>query len=100
MQNFFGGMPRSMRQSAPLADDNVNLINNIRADIMGELDAINQYTVHINQTTNPQMQKVWKNIRSEEEVHVGELMNMLFKLNPESYENFKKGIEESNDLTK
>lgn len=99
MQNFFGFVPRSMRQSTMVNDENINLLNNIRADIIGELDAINQYSVHMAQSTNSQMTKVWRDIRSEEQVHVGELMYMLFKLDPESYENYKMGLEEAEKLT-
>lgn len=97
MQNLFGyttktnGMPNN-------STVDYQTLDNLRQDIMGELDAINHYTEHINMTTNPTLKATWEDIRSEEQVHVGQLMQMLFYLDPQSYENFNKGVEESNRL--
>lgn len=77
---------------------NENLSQKIRKDIMGELEAIIQYEQHIMNTNNPKMQKVWKDISSEEKVHIGELMAAMFYFDKGSKELVEKGIEEFDEL--
>lgn len=100
MHNLFGYTTKTTESNIPDNDKNVDYLtlDNLRQDIMGELAAINQYTEHINMTNNPTLKATWEDIRAEEQVHVGQLMNMLFYLDPSSYENFNKGVMESNKL--
>jgi len=70
-------------------------IMNVRQDIIGELEAINQYTMHIEQSDNEIAKNIWQSIRAEEEIHIGELFNLLFKLDPNAFDQFKKGFKES-----
>lgn len=74
-------------------NNNIETIINIRKDIIGELEAINQYQTHILSTTNEDAKSVWQSIMYEEEVHVGELFALLFSLSPTSKTNFYKGFE-------
>ena len=74
------------------------LIEAVRKDIIGELDAINQYERHVSLTDDPRAKKVWQDIANEEKVHVGELFNLLVELDPVTAEAFKEGQEESQEL--
>ena len=95
MQNYYSNWVKSPKTiAANNGESDWKLLNNIRQDIIGELEAINQYTTHINETTNADMIKYWQHIRGEEEMHVGELMSMLHRLNPQSKSNYDKGMTE------
>ena len=79
---------------------NNNLINqqitiqNTRADIIGELEAIIQYENHLDVTENPQAKQIIRHIVAEEKMHVGELFGSLFHLDPESKKQFELGYQE------
>ena len=75
-------------------------IQNARADIIGELDAIIQYENHLDVTENSEAKKIIKHIVEEEKMHVGELFGLLFKLDPDTKTQFKKGYQEFSDLIK
>lgn len=66
----------------------------IRADIIGELDAIIQYENHIASSDNQKAIQTWTDIVNEEKVHVGQLFALLFTLDPVSREMFEKGMNE------
>ncbi len=69
-------------------------IQNARADIIGELEAIIMYENHLEQTNDINAQNTIKDIVKEEKLHVGQLFGLLFKLDPESKIQFEKGIKE------
>ena len=69
---------------------------NVRADIIGELEAIIQYELHLEQTTDQSAKNTISDIVDEEKVHVGQLFGLLFKLDPMSKELFYKGLNEFN----
>lgn len=92
MQNNFYGNGNTQQNSA---DENL-----VRQDIIGELEAINQYSNHIATTNNSLVKKTLNSIKLEEEVHVGELMALLFTLSPESRTQFEKGVNEFSDGNK
>ena len=81
--------------------DNSNVSNtfltlqNLREDIIGELDAIIQYNNHLMQTNDSNVQENIKDIILEEEIHVGQLFGLLFRLSPETKVQFMKGMDES-----
>lgn len=96
MQNIFSNMTgKSIPQNMDISP--LDLIN-IRKDIIGELDAINMYSEHILETKSLAIKTILTDIMHEEQIHVGELMNLLFHVAPSSKELFDKGILESNDL--
>jgi len=53
------------------------LIQAIRLDIAGELEAISIYDSHVQATDDELAKKVLSDIRDEEKAHVGELMTLL-----------------------
>ncbi len=69
-------------------------IQNTRADIIGELEAIIQYENHLDVTENPLAGEAIRDIVREEKLHVGQLFGLLFKLDPESKKQFELGYHE------
>lgn len=70
------------------------LIQAVRLDIAGELEAIYLYDAHVQATDNETAKKVLADIRDEEKAHVGELMTLLTALDPREAELFASGEEE------
>ena len=95
MRNYFRVMQDGFN------DMEFRTIQNAREDVIGELDAIIQYSNHIRSTDNLAAQVTTRNILHEEMVHVGELMSLLFRLDPEFKKYFDEGVKEFNEnLTK
>ena len=67
------------------------LIQAIRVDIAGELEAIIGYEAHAMATTDERVKKVLYHIADEERQHVGELQQMLYILSPKDQEHTEKG---------
>jgi rubrerythrin len=74
------------------------LIQAIRLDIAGELEAIYIYDAHVQATDDPLAQKVISDIRDEEKAHVGELMTLLRTLDPEEAAHFASGEGEVKEM--
>jgi rubrerythrin len=74
------------------------LIQAIRLDIAGELEAIYLYDAHVQATDNPIAKKVIADIRDEEKVHIGELMTLLRTLDPKEAEQFLAGEAEVKEM--
>ena len=70
------------------------LIQAIRADISGELDAIYGYDAHVQATDDPVAIAVLSDIRDEEKAHIGELMTLLRYLDPDKAKHFASGQAE------
>ena len=62
----------------------------LREDLIGELQAINQYQEHIDTLEDEHAIKVLSHIRDEEKEHVAELTKFIQKLDPLQAEMFKK----------
>ncbi|MFA5054823.1 MAG: demethoxyubiquinone hydroxylase family protein [Dehalococcoidia bacterium] len=62
----------------------------LREDLIGELQAINQYQEHIDTLADENAIKVLSHIRDEEKEHVAELTKLIQKLDPLQAEMFKK----------
>lgn len=77
-----------------------DLVTAIRQDIIGELDAINQYNAHIQSTDNELAKRVWSDIRNEERVHVGELFTLLIQICPDEAKKLKEGQAEVEQIMK
>lgn len=71
---FVGNMPKKMNIQ--------ELLQALRVDIAGELEAIIGYESHIMATDDERVKKVLSAIANEERRHVGELQQLLFVLNP------------------
>ncbi len=76
------------------ANNIYTMTQNARLDIIGELEAIIGYETHLLQASLPSAQKTIKDIAREEKLHVGQLFGLLFKLDPESKEQFERGLKE------
>jgi len=74
------------------------LIQAIRLNIAGELEAIYVYDAHVQATDNELAKKVIGDIRDEEKAHVGELMTLLRTLDPQEAEFFASGEEEVKEM--
>lgn len=74
------------------------LIQAIRLDVAGELEAIYIYDAHVQATDNQIAKKVLADIRDEEKAHVGELMALLRILDPREGELFAEGEEEVREM--
>ncbi|WP_019176607.1 ferritin family protein [Methanomassiliicoccus luminyensis] len=70
----------------------------IRAAIIGEFDAIDLYEQLAAQSKDPLVKKVLLDIAGEEKTHVGELTELLKRLDPEQKEEFEHGREEVEEL--
>jgi uncharacterized protein len=62
----------------------------LREDLIGELQAINQYQEHIETIEDEHARKVLEHIRDDEKEHVAELTKLIQKLDPLQAEMFKK----------
>lgn len=74
------------------------LIQAIRLDIAGELEAIYVYDAHVQATDDPVAKAVISDIRDEEKTHVGELMTLLRHLDPNETTRFLAGEAEVKEM--
>lgn len=87
---FQGNVERKMTKQ--------ELIQAIRLDIAGELEAIYVYDAHVQATDEEIAKKVIADIRDEEKAHVGELMTLLRILDPMEAELFFSGEAEVKEM--
>ncbi len=74
------------------------LIQAVRLDIAGELEAIYLYDAHVQATDNDIAKNVLADIRDEEKAHIGELMTLLRTLDPKEAELFASGEAEVREM--
>lgn len=87
---FVGNIPRKLSSQ--------ELIQALRVDIAGELEAIVSYDAHVMASDDERVKKVLSSIRDEEKQHVGELMSLLQILDNKEIEYFEKGTTEVAEL--
>ncbi|MCI1209608.1 MAG: demethoxyubiquinone hydroxylase family protein [Treponema sp.] len=87
---FAGNVNRKMTKE--------ELIQAVRLDIAGELEAIYLYDSHVQATDNEAAKAVISDIRDEEKAHVGELMTLLRTLDPKEADFFLSGEGEVKEL--
>ena len=87
---FGGNVPRKMTKA--------ELIQAVREDIAGELEAMFLYDAHAQATDDPVAQAVLADIRDEERTHMGELITLLKHLDPREAELLAEGEEEVQEL--
>jgi Uncharacterized conserved protein len=75
-----------------------DLIQAIRTDIVGELEAIFLYDAHAVSTDDPVVKAVLAEIRDEERAHVGELMTLLKYLDASEAEHLLEGEGEVREM--
>ena len=62
----------------------------LREDLVGELNAINQYQDHIESLDNQDAIRVLEHIRDDEKEHVAELTKLIQKMDATQAAKFKK----------
>ena len=77
---------------------NAELMQALRLDIAGELEAIFLYDAHYMATDDPVAKAVLADIRDEEKVHMGELITLMRHLDPKEAELFLEGEGEVKEL--
>lgn len=87
---FAGNVPKKLTKE--------ELIQAVRLNIAGELEAIYIYDAHVQAIDDPVAKKVIADIRDEEKAHVGELMTLLKYLDPEEAVHFAEGEEEVKEM--
>ncbi|HIW76025.1 MULTISPECIES: demethoxyubiquinone hydroxylase family protein [Gordonibacter] len=80
---FAGNVERKMT--------NAELMQALRLDIAGELEAIYLYESHYLATDDPAAKAVLADIRDEEKAHMGELITLMRHLDPKETEFFLEG---------
>lgn len=75
-----------------------DLIQAVRTDIIGELEAIFLYDAHAAASSDPVVKAVLSDIRDEEKAHVGELMTLLKYLDPAEAEHLSEGEGEVKEM--
>ena len=79
---------------------NFDTLQKARQDLIGEIQAVIEYDAHIHSTNDRLARQVWQSIKSEELVHIGELLALLNYLDPEQKQFVQKGLSEFYDLQK
>lgn len=67
------------------------LVQALRVDMAGELEAIIGYEAHAMATADERVKKVLYHIADEERQHVGELQQLIYLLNPNEQKHVEKG---------
>lgn len=62
----------------------------LRKDLIGELEAINQYQDHIDETDNEEVKHLLTHIMTEEKEHMAEIVKLLRKLDPDQDKKFQE----------
>ena len=62
----------------------------LREDLIGELQAINQYEAHVDMLDSDEARAVLEHIRDDEKEHVAELVKLIQKLDSVQAVKFKK----------
>ena len=88
--------PFVMEVPRKLTDE--ELVNAIRQDIVGELEAVHEYDAHVQATDNEDAKKVLSDIRDEEREHMGELLELLERLSPDEKSFHDEGRQEVRDM--
>lgn len=67
------------------------LVQALRVDLAGELEAIIGYEAHINAATDPRVKQVLQHISDEEKQHVGKIQQLIALLSPNDEALTQKG---------
>ncbi len=74
------------------------LLQALRIDLAGELEAAYLYEAHIQATDNPAAIRVLSDIRDDERAHFAGLITLMRALDPTETEHFLKGQNESGNM--
>jgi len=76
-----------------MSDEQLAILDDLeilREDLIGELQAINQYREHILDLENEEAVNTLEHIIEEEKEHVAELLRLIRNLDPAQAEKFKR----------
>ena len=76
-----------------MSDEQLAILDDLemlREDLIGELQAINQYQEHILDLENEEAVNTLEHIVEEEKEHVAELLRLIQNLDPAQAEKFKR----------
>jgi rubrerythrin len=90
-EGTMASFPDPFAGSNPPKISKADLIQAIRLDIVGELEAMYLYDAHSQATDDPVAKKVLADIRDEEREHFGELVTLLRYLAPDEFGLFLEG---------
>lgn len=65
------------------------ILNNIRSDIKGELEAIVLYEQHQDEIPHQDIKDTFEKVMNDEKSHTEHLTNLLLKYDPDKYNNLK-----------
>ncbi len=88
--------PLDIEQGKKLSKEGV--AQALRLAIIGELDAINLYLQLADAIDDPTAVRVLRDIAEEEKVHVGELLELLKRVDEEQARALEKGSQEVEEL--
>jgi rubrerythrin len=78
----------AMQQYVPHYNDEI-ILNNIREDIKGELEAVILYEDHISAMSYQDIKDVFTFVINEEKEHIEHLTRVLLKFDSDKYDDFK-----------
>lgn len=87
---FAGNVPKKLSKE--------ELVQALRVDIAGELEAILVYDAHAMATDDQRAKSILNSIRDEERQHVGELLHLMEMLDPQEAQLLAKGRQEVDQL--
>lgn len=93
-----GAFPNPFAGNVSRKMSNAELMQALRFDISGELEAIFLYDAHYHATDDPAAKAILADIRDEEKVHVGELITLMRYLDPHEAECFLEGEAEVHEM--
>lgn len=95
MFSFFNN-PNNNNTCHNMSNDNFDLLQKARQDLVGEIQAIIEYDSHLHSTNDKLAKQTWLSIRNEELTHVGELLALLNYLDSSQMKFVEDGINEFN----
>lgn len=85
-------MDYSFDEEATLNEERELDLAMLREDLIGELEAINQYEEHIEALEDEEAIRVLEHIRDDEKEHVAELIKLIQMLDPTQSKKFDKEL--------
>lgn len=79
---------------------NFETLQKARQDLIGEIQAVMEYDVHIHSTNDRIAKETWRNIKNEELTHIGELLALLNYLDSSQKQFVQRGITEFSERLK
>ena len=79
---------------------NFDTLQKARQDLIGEIQAVIEYDMHIFGTNDKLAKETWISIKNEELVHIGELLGLLNYLDPNQKQYVQKGFMEFTERQK